>query len=330
MTPQPDPAPAYEGLDSLLEPKPLTPVSVIPAAPEVFEAPVPSTTTFPDFFANETWQLPAKKSALPMLAIAIASAAIAGSVFWGISSLNAAVVPMPVASSQQETLALQTQLNQFVAGQGAKFSIVVKDLKTGAVASSQSDQKFTSASLYKLFVAQGILEKVDRGELSLSRQTKNGLTVESCLKLMITVSDNSCGVALGAMLGWQNYDAALNQQGYSSTTLARTNLQTSASDVALFFSRLYEGSLLSPASNQLLLGLLKSQKVNDRLPTGLPAGTQIAHKTGDLNGLRHDAGVVFGPKTDYLIVVLSGPWRTGNSSQVFGDLSNQVYRQLNP
>ena len=74
------------------------------------------------------------------------------------------------------------------------------------------------------------------------------------------------------------------------------------------------------------MALLKDQRVNNRLPVGLPKGTVIAHKTGDLEGVVHDAGIVFGPKTDYLVVVVSGPWAVpGGAPAKFADLSRQLW-----
>ncbi len=75
---------------------------------------------------------------------------------------------------------------------------------------------------------------------------------------------------------------------------------------------------------------MKDQRINNRLPAGLPAGTSIAHKTGDLDGYVHDAGIVYGPKTDYLIVMTSGPWPgVGNAPAVFADFSSKVFAHLN-
>jgi beta-lactamase class A len=57
-----------------------------------------------------------------------------------------------------------------------------------------------------------------------------------------------------------------------------------------------------------LYDLLRAQEVNDRLPTRLPNGTPIAHKTGDIRHWAHDAGVITTPNGDVVLAVLSGPW----------------------
>jgi beta-lactamase class A len=138
---------------------------------------------------------------------------------------------------------------------------------------------------------------------------------------MITISDNGCGVALGDILGWGGQNASLRSNGYTGTNLA-TPQQTSARDVATLFERVYRGTLNSPNANAAFLGLLKNQQVNNRLPLGLPGGTVFAHKTGDLDGYLHDAGIVYGPKTDYLVVVMGSPGVTYNQ---FVPLSQQLW-----
>jgi beta-lactamase class A len=230
-----------------------------------------------------------------------------------------------------EDRALVQTVSQFVASAGAPTFIVVKDLKTGAVSTNASDTPLTSASLYKLFVAHGIYSMIDNGKLKLTdRVPGTSSSVNECLTAMITVSDNTCGEALQAVLGVEQYDTALHQYGFSHTSFGASPNATSAGDVALLLERLYNGTLLGPSSSEQFLGLLKAQRVNNRLPQGLPAGTTIAHKTGDLGNFTHDAGIVYGPKTNYLVVLMSGPWNNVNAAPAkFAELSQKLYAQLN-
>ena len=249
------------------------------------------------------------------------------------STLKHAVTPSaPRAVAPATTVENQQTLNQilanFVAANPGSWSIVVKDLKTGVTASYNPTQQEASASLYKLFVADHIYQRIDLGQLSLSEQAGNdtGLTIGGCLQEMITISSNPCGIALGNMLNWGDQNQALLEEGYNQTDLASPQ-QTSAQDVSTLFEKLYDGTLVSAGSTQAFLGLLKDQQVNNRLPQGLPAGTVIAHKTGDLNGYEHDAGIVYGPNTNYLVVVMSGPWSApGNAPAMFANLSAQLWQ----
>lgn len=236
----------------------------------------------------------------------------------------AAVVPTP------QRTGLQQLLDTFTAANADKFGIVVKNMTTGETASINPDRQITSASLYKLFVAQRIYQQIDLGQLTYGKAAggDTGRNIDGCLTVMINVSDNACGRALGTILGWGAQDQALGVEGYKQTSLADPQ-RTSAGDVATLLTRLYSGTLVSASSSDKFLGLLKDQRVNNRLPVGLPAGTVIAHKTGDLDGVVHDAGIVYGPKTNYLVVVTSGPWNSpGNAPAMFADLSSQLWNHF--
>ncbi len=219
--------------------------------------------------------------------------------------------PKPAAPTASEVAvesqALQALVNGFVAG-STNWEIVVKDLKTGASATYNTVRSETSASFYKLYVANQLLRMNDQGNLDLDANSPvAGYTYRECMRIMINISDNTCGGALIKYLGYGAQNPKLAAQGYTHTNLYDLQ-ETSAADVALVFERLYTGSpYLSAASQALFLGFLKEQKVNNRLPVGLPAGTEIAHKTGDLTGYAHDGGIIYGPKTDYLVVVMAGP-----------------------
>jgi beta-lactamase class A len=207
---------------------------------------------------------------------------------------------------------LQAAVDTFVADQDVRFSVVVVDLTTGARAAHLSDRQVRSASLYKLYVARELLRRIYDGELRRDAPAgdTNGRTVDECLRAMIVVSDNACGVAGLSIVGRGAQDAGLHRDGFVKTSLTAPQ-QTSADDVALFLERTHDGTLLGvghEAATRELYQLLLAQEVNDRLPLGLPAGTPIAHKTGDILQWAHDVGVITTPRGDVLLAVLSGPW----------------------
>lgn len=244
-----------------------------------------------------------------------------------VAAIPAATPDPAVLAAAQQQAQLQQLLDAFAAGQSDKFGIVVKDLKTGATATINPNRQLISASLYKMFVAQQIYRMADTGQISYGDPAGGGTgrNIEDCLRIMINVSDNGCGRALGKILGWGSQNEALKTAGYTNTNLASPQ-KTSAQDVATMLERLYKGTLNSPNSNQRYMDLLKGQRVNNRLPMGLPQGTLIAHKTGDLDGYVHDAGIVYGPKTEYLVVVTSGQWaRPGEAPAKFADLSARLW-----
>lgn len=217
-----------------------------------------------------------------------------------------------VAASAPGAGPLERAVQEFVAAQSVPFSVVAVDLVAGAGAYHLADRQVLSASVYKLFVARELLRRVYLGELARTAPMgdEEGRTVEACIRDMLVLSDNDCGVAGLGIVGRGDQDAELRAFGFSSTSLASPQ-RTSAADVARFLRAARDGTLFGPggaAASAELYGLLARQAVRDRFPLGLPAATPLAHKTGDRVGWAHDAGIFSTPSGDVLLVALSGPW----------------------
>lgn len=234
---------------------------------------------------------------------------------------------------------LQTVVDRFVGDQSVPFNIVVEDRTTGTRAVHRADRQVLSASLYKLFVAADLLRRIDAGTLDRNAAAGDGegRTVGQCIRDMIVVSDNKCGVWGLRAVGSGALDRSLREQGFSGTSLASPQ-RTTAADVGLFLMRTRDGTLLGPggeAATAELYELLRAQQVNDRLSAGLPPGTPLAHKTGDRRHWAHDAGIVTIAGRELLVVALSGPWpapccdadRPGPSeAEAFGAIAELIRR----
>jgi beta-lactamase class A len=226
-----------------------------------------------------------------------------------------APVPVPIGAASSADVALGRAVNGFVTGQSVPFSVVARRLPAGPEIAHQAERRVLSASLYKLFVARELLRRVHAGTLDRATPaapTPDGRarTVGDCVRDMIVLSDNACGVWGLRYIGSGRLDPRLARDGFPGTSLASPQ-QTTAADVARFLERARSGTLLGPggeAASSELYGLLRSQQVDDRLPRGLPPGTEMAHKTGDRLHWAHDAGIITTPVGELLVVVLSGPW----------------------
>ncbi|HET9772503.1 MAG TPA: serine hydrolase, partial [Acidimicrobiia bacterium] len=233
-----------------------------------------------------------------------------------LAAAQPASVPAPPPSvPAPPSPALEEAVGEFVAAQPVPFSVVARRLPDGPTVARLADRRLLSASLYKLFVGRELLRRVHGGTLDRAAPAAPAAdgaprTAGECIRDMIVVSDNACGVWGLAQVGSGRLDAALARDGYPGTSLASPQ-QTTATDVARFFERARDGTLLGPggeAATAELWGHLENQRVVDRFPRGLPPGTPVAHKTGDRRHWAHDAGVITTPGPELLLVVLSGPW----------------------
>lgn len=186
----------------------------------------------------------------------------------------------------------------------------------GEVMTVNADRSFTSASLYKLFVAEVILEQVDQGSVELSEIVPGlTLTVDQALQEMLSRSRNYPGAAMGEWLGWAQIEKTVQAHGFGSTTFDPDNgidgvvdLHTTSSDVAGLLDRVNRGELLEPSSADVLIGYLADQELNYALPQGLSADVEFAHKTGLLEEVSHDAGILRLDGQDHTVAVLTDGW----------------------
>ncbi len=204
-----------------------------------------------------------------------------------------------------------------------QYGIFMKTVDGQIVASFNPDKQFTSASIYKLYVAYIVYNKIEKGELSLSDSTSTGANVGDCMEVMIVRSDNECAVALGSKIGWNTNDGMLKAIGIKNTTLASLNQLTTASDVATWLFSLQDGSLIKEDNSKSLLSMMSRQIYRK----GIPAGSDgsVANKVGFLWDLNHDAAIVYHPKGSYVLAVLS----SGSSFGNIADLARQISDVMN-
>lgn len=236
-----------------------------------------------------------------------------------------------VANHMDEYLPI---IEQFSNNNPVTIGVWLQDLSDDSQIGLNESVTFESASLYKLFVAFEAYKRIDLGIHSPTDNipTSDGdQTIEHCLEVSITVSDNPCGRALRELVN-ANIEPlpSLAEVGFVGTSLVNDYPTTSASDVALLFEKLYRESDLSKESNDQFISHLLNQEVNNRIPAGLPANSQAAHKTGDLSGYSHDGGIIYTDKGNYILVIMSGPWDNGydDAPPEIADFVSSLYSSL--
>jgi beta-lactamase class A len=75
-----------------------------------------------------------------------------------------------------------------------------------------------------------------------------------------------------------------------------------------------------------MMEILERQKFNEGIPAGLPRGTRVAHKTGEITRIHHDAAIVFAPKPFVLVILVRGLAETKDSAALMADITRQVYQ----
>lgn len=257
-------------------------------------------------------------------------------------TLTSAVPETPATAIETEWTpldhTLQEQLQIYCKQMQGTWDIWVESLSDHTVAHVQQnereDQSMVSASLIKLFIMGAVYDSMECGQLS-------DEAIEQEIYSMITVSDNNAANNLIRKLGNGNADAGMERVndfaskiGCTDSMLCRLMLvenglqnYTSAADCAHILELIYSGQCVSKESSAKMLSVLIQQKVNNRIPAGIPDNVSVAHKTGDLSGICcADVGLVFAESGDYILcVICNDPPNDVRAATQIMELSEFVY-----
>ena len=255
-----------------------------------------------------------------------------------IAEANAILQSSTILSASGEDLA--ADLDELNATYPDQLGFVLINEQTGEAITTNESRTFTSASLYKLFLTYAILDQVDAGVLSLQDQMADGATIDDYLTSTITVSANEPAKELAHLIGWENIETFIHEQGFVSTSFNpyleydgiyyNGDLETTPAEVAFLLERLLEGELLSEACTKYFLGLLGNQQLVYALNTGLSSDVTFAHKTGLLDDVSHDAGILSMDGQNYIVAVLTDGWlnATDDATPVFEEIGSAVMTYL--
>lgn len=261
------------------------------------------------------------------------------------------IVVLYLLVPKKEPETLEKSIQHALKGSTGTYAVIVKSLKeeTHDEYILNGDRVFETGSLYKLWVMAEAFNQIQNGTLkenevlsediavlnkkfdiaSESAEIKDGtitVTVAQGLKQMITISHNYAALLLSDRVGLENVALFLEKNGFKESRISKSVPVSTPKDIALFLEKLYKGELANQKYTQKMLYLLKMQKLNDKLPKYLPIGTVVAHKTGEINFLTHDAGIVYTKNGDYIIVVFSKSNYPSEAKERIAQISRLVYK----
>lgn len=188
----------------------------------------------------------------------------------------------------------------------------IYDFDSGAAYINDSES-VPSASVIKVFIMEYAFHRVHNvGDLSLTT-TFEGTELKTLVKNMITVSDNASTNVLINAFGMDTLNNYFSDQGYTGTRLERKMLDydamaagkdnyTSVNDSLAILKKIYNNQ-----DNEMykdMLYYLKQQTRRGKIPANIPDGAEVANKTGELDTVENDIGLIFSEETDFAAVFL--------------------------
>jgi beta-lactamase class A len=162
------------------------------------------------------------------------------------------------------------------------------------------------------------------------------LSARALCETMITASGNLAANVLVERLGPKNIQATVDRLGASGMQVLRgvedlkafdqgLNNTTDAAGLATLFEKIAKGQAVSHEASAEMIATLERQKHNEGIPSGLPDGIVVAHKTGEVTKIHHDAGVVYAKRPYVLVVLTRGVDDQTASGRLIADVSRTLY-----
>ncbi len=220
---------------------------------------------------------------------------------------------------------MQAEIERELATLGGNSACIVMRLEEASpqeLASISPERRFPAASLAKVPILVEVARQVEFGTLAWdtrypilteSYATNSDVlanlsvdlhpTLRDLAHLMIAVSDNTASNVLLDIVGMEAVNVTMHQLGLYDTHIERHFIDfvarkagqenwTTAGDMALLFSFLCADVL--PGRNEMLNMLLR-QNDTSSIPAYWDEEIPYAHKTGELAGILHDAGILYPP-----------------------------------
>ncbi|MEJ7680745.1 MAG: serine hydrolase [Segetibacter sp.] len=231
---------------------------------------------------------------------------------------------------------LTRQLEKLAEGFNGQIGIYVENLKTGKIASINPDTLFPTASMIKVSIQCGLLDKIEKGELQYNQKLvyndsllypgedilgsfKNNDTIQlsKVYLLMITMSDNTASLWLQKLVGSDYINDWLQQNGFSnmrvnSMAAGRDSMRnvygwgvTTPREMCRLFTIISQGKAVSEAASERMIRNMSRIYWDDKALSQIPPYVHTASKHGSLNESRSETVLVNAPHGDYVFSIIT-------------------------
>jgi beta-lactamase class A len=180
------------------------------------------------------------------------------------------------------------------------------------------------------------LEVSDDSDGEVYKAIGGTMTLRQLCEAMITVSSNFAANLLIERLGVENVRKTVTRLGADGMNVLRgvednkafekgLNNTTTARGLEVLLLKIAEGQAVSAQADAEMIAILKRQQFNNAIPAGLPKGVAVAHKTGNITKIHHDAAIVYGDRPYVLVVLVRGLEDEGHSAALIASISREIW-----
>jgi beta-lactamase class A len=176
----------------------------------------------------------------------------------------------------------------------------------------------------------------DDSDAEVYKRVGQTMTLLELCEPMITVSSNFAANLLIQRLGAANVQRTVDGMGAGGMIVRRgveddkafakgLNNSTTARALMIIMERIARLEAVDAEASRQMIDILKRQHFNDAIPANLPAGTPVAHKTGSITKIHHDAAIVYGRRPFVLVVLTRGIEDSKASAALIARIARVLY-----
>jgi beta-lactamase class A len=176
----------------------------------------------------------------------------------------------------------------------------------------------------------------DDSDAEVYKRIGQPMTLLDLCEPMITVSSNFATNLLIQRLGAANVQRTVDGMGAGGMIVRRgvedskafaagLNNSTTARALMVIMERIARLEAVDKAASRQMIEVLTRQQFNDAIPANLPPGTPVAHKTGSITKIHHDAAIVLASKPFVLVVLTRGIEDIKQSGALMARIARVLY-----
>lgn len=242
------------------------------------------------------------------------------------------------AAAQKTDKKLQSKVHEAIAGFNGDIGIYIKNLRTGKIVAINADTIFPTASIVKVPILVGIMDKINKGELKYdssliykdsllyegsdilgSFKSNEKISLKKVIMLMLTTSDNTASLWLQSIAGKgirinEIMDSlGLKNTRVNSRTPGRENDrtqygwgQTTPLEMGTLFEKIYRNEVFSASACERMMRCLgRNYWDENEAISVIPPTIEVFSKNGCVNASRSEAMIVNAPGNPYVFCIFT-------------------------
>jgi beta-lactamase class A len=258
-----------------------------------------------------------------------------------------------IFSQEKTDKKLQAQVAKLLEGFHGNVGVYIKHLRTNKTVAVNADTIFPTASMVKIPILIGIMDKIEKQELKYDQsliykdsllyagedilgsfKADEKIALGKVIMLMLTTSDNTASLWLQSLAGTgSRINAILDSMGFvytrvNSRTPGRENNrtlygwgQTTPKEMVGLMEKIYKGELISKKASEKMIRLLGRNYYDENAISQIPPTIFVASKHGSVNQSRSETILVMAPHGAYIFSIITKnqqdqSWQTTNEGWV--------------